>query len=563
METEPLDLFAWGIAQPEVRPPVEVPRTAPAIVTPGGDYGLRPYQETMREKTHTHFAKGHRAGLIVAATGAGKSRYFSAMAADWSPARTLVLVDQLDLVDQAVSSLLETAGIYADVEQGKHRAILNAPAVVGMVQSMQNRLGDYPPDHFGGVVCDECDKAVSQSWQRCIGHFPGAKLLGVTATPNRTDKRSILGTFGTKIDEIDTRTLIGMGYLAGITVKQLPLELDLREVDDEDGDYNKHQLGLAIDSIFDGVCDAIKEHAPDRKVLVFCPDVASSKKFAVRCVQKGISAHHIDGQVKNREEIKQGFRDRKFQVLVNPMLLGRGYDDPSIDCIINLRSTKSESFYRQIIGRGTRLYCRHGCRGICDHEDRKKDVLILDVLYQFKGMGPVRPASLIAETTEKRDAMNRMLTRCVGTIDLFELERLATEELQRALVTAMLKAQKTGKGVECFNAFEWAANLRLHDLMYYEPETDTEAEKPHPRLLSKLSKLGIKPASIFCQGHAEKILAIVEKRAEAGLASIKQVYRLREMGFKDADSFTMKRAKSAIYREFMERQKARQKNGWN
>lgn len=570
-----LDLFAW--VPPTLAPaPASRPEPEPEIQLPewdGSEWNpkraelkrpLRDYQTKAREDVHRAFESGGRC-LIVAATGAGKTVIFSAIAADVvaSGGRVLILTDQFDLVDQAAEKLLAMAGIYADIEQADRVASPSATVVVATVQTMGNRLDRYPADHFALVIADECDRAIAPMWQAVLEHFhDNARVLGVTATPNRADRKTILRYFQRKVFEVTLPELIARGYLVGVTVAPLPLTIDLRDAEQDGGDYDPEKLGNAVEACFGSVCDAIKEHAPKRKILVFLPDVALSKKFAALAVMRGLNARHVDGESRDRAALKRGFGEWRpdgkhshnaFQILCNPMLLSRGYDEPSVDCVINLRPTGSESLYAQIIGRGTRLWCPHGCGGPCDHEDRKKDLLVMDFLYQFKAMGPVRPSALITDSPEKRQAIEKVLDE-QGRLDLTEATKIAEERLAAALVAAFERAQaasKGGKG-EYFNALAWAANLNLPELIDYQPETDAEAAPVPDRLAKKLKAAGFIGDSVACAGQAERILAALKARKEAGLASPRQVFWLRKWGYPEPEKMAAERAKSIMARKFRE-----------
>lgn len=561
------DLFAWGERQatavkpapkpapaPVSAPPLRPSAPPPAVVVPASVElpparilkTLRDYQQTARENVLAGRSIGHRRQLVVIATGAGKTVVFSALTADQHPGRVLILTDQVDLVDQTVANVLETTGLFADIEQAERNASRNAKVVVGMVQSMAGRLDRYPRDWFSLVICDECDRAIAPQWRKVLEHFHDhAHVVGFTATPDRADKKSILGYFEHKAFEIGALELIDRGWLVPIEVRCLPLSVDLSRVETtKDGDYDATQLGHAVEEIFGGVCEALKEHAAGRRILVFTPDRRTSRRFVDVCHAHHLNARHIDGESPDRDEIKRSFRAGEFQILCNPILLGRGYDDPGIDCIVNLRPTQSLALYQQIVGRGTRLFCPHGCRNKCEHEARKKDVLVLDFLYQFKALGPVRPSQLIAETATKAKVMNRILETAQGALDLRELAERAQREIEAELVRAMMDAQKArgGKG-EYFNAFQWAANLKLHDLTNYEPETPADAEPADPRVVRRLQKAGFVPESITCRGHAARIEQIVKARAEAGLVSFKMMFWLRKYGVRcDPNAMTNKEA---------------------
>lgn len=572
-----LDLFAWAVETAkkapkdpvvhrfEAREPSKIyPPAPPPIAAPDGskraplNKPLRDYQTNFREAVHANF-KVRKRGLGLAATGAGKTVVFSAIAADYAPARTLILTDQEDLVDQAVEKIHGVTGLYADVEQADRRASLSATIVVSTVQSLRKRLGKFPKDHFALVICDECDKAVSRQWQEVLAHFDvNAAVLGVTATPKRSDRKCILRYFEEKVFEIGLLELIERGFLSPVTVAMLALNVDLSDAERKDaGDYDDAILSAIMRRAFKDVVEQMKEHVGNRSTLVFTPDVESSKAFAEIALAAGWNAAHVDGASPDRREKKKAFSEGKIQILSNPYFLSRGYDEPRIECIINLRPTRSMALYWQIIGRGTRLYCPHGCGGPCEHEDRKKDVLVLDFLCQFKQLGPLRPSCLLADTDAKREAMDKIVNQAQGKLDLRDILKAANTQIKHSLLDALEAAQKAtrGRAGEYFNALQWAANLGLDDLMDYEPTTDKEGEPPTDRQLKKLSKLGFIPDSVTCRGHADRVLSALQERKEAGLASMKQVFWLRKAGYRNPESLSCDEAKERLTKYFRQRGK--------
>ena len=211
--------------------------------------GLRAYQMKARQDIHAGF-KEHDRQLAVLATGGGKTVLFSRLADDIQPQRTLVLAHREELIDQAVDKLRASTGIKAQVEMGDQRASLDAPVVVASVQTLMReaRRGRWPRDHFGLVVVDECHHVLSDSYMSTLRHFHDhAKVLGVTATPDRGDKRNLGRYFQNIACEISLLDLIKQGWLAPIRVKTMPLQVDLEGVRTTGGDYSADDLGHALE----------------------------------------------------------------------------------------------------------------------------------------------------------------------------------------------------------------------------------------------------------------------------------------------------------------------------
>jgi superfamily II DNA or RNA helicase len=369
--------------------------------------GLRAYQRKAVDLIQAGFGEFERQ-LLVAATGAGKTQIFCETIRLHQPGKSLVLCHREELIGQAARRL-ESFGIPAEVEMAGSRASLDAPAVVGSVQSLMGdcRLSRWPRDHFDLVVADEAHRAMSDSWQKVLRYFDGtARVLGVSATPERSDKRHLGKYFQNIPYEIGLLDLVNQGWLSPIKVKTVPLKVDLRGVRTTAGDYSADDLGHALEPYLERIADVLVEHRC-RKTLVFLPLIAVSERFAAICRERGLKAEHVDGRTNERRAVLERFRRDETRVLSNAMLLTEGYDEPSIDCVVCLRPTKVRALYSQIIGRGTRI-----CPG-------KDHLLVLDFLWQTAEHSLIKPAHLIAEDEEDARALTRLGGLEAG-IDFFQ-----------------------------------------------------------------------------------------------------------------------------------------------
>jgi superfamily II DNA or RNA helicase len=498
---------------------------------------LRPYQEEARRAIHAGFQEFDRQ-LLVLPTGGGKTLLFSQVAADFRPKRTLILAHREELISQAVEKLHASTGIAADVERAGCRASLAAPAVVASVQTLMQdmRRARWPRDHFALVVADEAHKAMSDSWQKVLSHFDGpAKILGVSATPERSDKRHLGRYFQNIAYETTLVDLIKDGWLAPIRVKTVPLGIDLRGVRSTAGDYNAEDLGHALDPYLERIADVIAEHR-ERKTIVFLPLVSVSQRFAAICRQRGLAAEHIDGQSPDRREILERFRRDETRLLANAMLLTEGYDEPSIDCVVCLRPTKVRSLWCQAIGRGTRLH------------PGKDHLLVLDFLWQSEEHSLVRPAHLIA--TDEEDA--RALTAKLGSEgDLGEARLEVDADRTRKLVERL--EQNRHRTARVLDPLELAVSLNEARLAHYVPNLPWQAQPLSDKQWKTLSGFGIDPREVTCRGHASLLLDRLFERCQLKLATPRQVRVLRQFGhphpetasFEEASAFLAEQLGSA------------------
>jgi superfamily II DNA or RNA helicase len=336
--------------------------------------------------------------------------------------------------------------------------------------------------------------------------------------------------FQAKAFDIDLFDLIRLGYLARILVQTVPLEIDITEVQQKGGDYDEEGLAVALEPYFREICKAIKDHAAGRKVLIFWPLIRTSKAFVQVAGTEGIQAEHIDGtfDVKVRQEVHDRFKNGQISVVSNAQLLGRGFDGPWIDCVINCRVTRHPSTYRQLIGRGTRIYCPQGCAETCQHEERKKNLLILDFLWQFEKFNIARPGDLIAKNKRQAAQLNEAVARTREASDLELLDSEVAAEHEKNL-QAQFDANRARRGT-IFDALEWAANMDIRDLIDFEPETARDTRPLTEYQINRLQKAGFALGSVTGYGHAAKIIAALNERIARKLCTFKQVHYLRKFG---------------------------------
>jgi superfamily II DNA or RNA helicase len=496
--------------------------------------GLRAYQMKASQDIHAGFREfGRQLGVLP--TGSGKTILFSRLAEDYQPRRTLILAHREELITQAVDKLAAATGIEAQVEMGDERAALDAPVVVASVQTLMReaRRNRWPRDHFGLVVVDEAHHTLADSYLNTLRHFHDhAKVLGVSATPDRGDKQNLGRYYQNIACEVTLLDLIQQGWLAPIKVKTVPLGMNLDSVRTTAGDFNADDLGHALEPYLERIADVLVEHR-HRKTLVFLPLISVSERFAAICRQRGLKAEHVDGQTSDRRAVLNRFRRDETRVLTNAMLLTEGYDEPSIDCVVCLRPTKVRALYSQIIGRGTRI-----CPG-------KDHLLVLDFLWQTGEHSLVKPAHLIAEDDEDAAALTEKLG---GEGDLEEAREEVNADRTRKL-RERLAINLRRKG-SVLDPLELAVTLNDAHLAEFVPVMQWQGDAPSPKQLEVLEKFGLDATSILTKGHASFLLDRLIMRRRLELATPKQVRLLRKFGHPRPELATFKEAQAFLAIKF-------------
>jgi superfamily II DNA or RNA helicase len=211
------------------------------------DAPLRPYQQECVDAVLSGFGEFQKQ-LAVAPTGSGKTVIFSHLANSFAgKGRVCILAHREELIDQAIEKLHRSTGIFADKEKAAYKASLQSDVVVASVQTLCRRLGKWPQDHFELVIVDEAHHALADSYQSVLQHFAGAKILGVTATPDRGDKKNLGKYFQNIAFEISLFDLIHQGYLSRISVQSIPIEIDLKGIRSTAGDFNESDVGERLE----------------------------------------------------------------------------------------------------------------------------------------------------------------------------------------------------------------------------------------------------------------------------------------------------------------------------
>lgn len=511
-----------------------------------GVMSLRPYQNEAVEAIENEWKSGHKRTLLVLPTGCGKTIVFSKVVADTvrDGGRALILAHRGELLQQAADKLKNTTGIDSALDKAaSHGAESFLPVTVGSIQTLMrdNRLQEYDPDHFDTIVVDEAHHALSESYKKVLDYFTG-NVLGVTATPDRGDMKSLGEFFESLAYEYTLPQAIREGYLCPIKAQTIPLNIDLTKVRTQQGDYATGDLGNALEPYLDQIADTIAEKYADRKMVVFLPLIATSQHFCQLLIDRGLNALEVNGNSKDRDEIIKTFDSMDRGILCNSMLLTEGWDCPSVDCIVVLRPTKIRSLYCQMVGRGTRL-----CEG-------KDHLLILDFLWMTTKHELCRPTCLICKKEEIAKAIENKMDTSGEVIDINDDTIKDVEEdvrKQREDALAKELAEQRKKKAKLVDPLQFEMSILDEDLQGYEPTFGWELEEPTQRQLETIEKMGLNPDSITTKGYATMLLDRLMKRIQLHMTTPKQIRLLERYGFKDVGAWQFDEASKMISRVHM------------
>lgn len=507
---------------------------------------LRPYQEEAKQAVFEEWDKVGKT-LLVLPTGTGKTIVFAKIAEDCvrKGEKVLIMAHRGELLDQAADKIKKSTGLGCAVEKAENTCIGTwFRVVVGSVQSLQRdkRLKQFPEDYFNTIIVDEAHHCLSDGYQHVLQHFCKAKVLGVTATPDRGDMQNLGNYFESLAYEYTLPKAIKAGYLSPIKALTIPLKIDINSVSMQSGDFRASEIGTVLDPYLENISVEMQKYCMDRKTVVFLPLVKTSQKFRDILNNNGFAAAEVNGESKDREQILRDFNDGKYNVLCNSMLLTEGWDCPSVDCIIVLRPTKVRSLYSQMVGRGTRL----------SPETNKTDLLLLDFLWMTERHELCHPSNLICENEDVAKQMTKNLEASAGMDpqDIEEAENKASEDVvaQREEALAKRLAEMKRRKQKLVDPLQFEMSIQSEDLSGYVPSFGWEMSPPSDAQKKTLEKLGILPDQIDNAGKANQLLNRLDKRKAEGLTTPKQIRFLEGRGFEHVGTWQFLNAKHLIDR---------------
>jgi len=360
---------------------------------------LRDYQESAVQAVRDSFRAGHKNTLLVSPTGSGKTVIFSYIAAGMARnnKRILIVAHRRELLKQ-ISGALKRVGVAHAVMTGGYRGVPTANVVVASVFTLVKRIKGIEP--FDLIIGDEAHHFTpDSSWGKVVMGFPRARVLGVTATPERLDGKGLGQMFSDMVMGPTVAELTAQGFLSHAVV-YAPSAPDLGGVGTRMGDYVQKQLEDAMDkAVITG--SAVKhygKYAPGKKAIAFCVSVKHAKNLAKEFRDAGFAASHIDGGMKEdeRDSVLKAFEEGRVRVLTSCDLVSEGFDLPSVEVAILLRPTKSLGLYLQQCGRAIRPHPDKERTIILDHAgntarhgfiDDDREWTLADGFVQGRGKG--------------------------------------------------------------------------------------------------------------------------------------------------------------------------------
>lgn len=367
---------------------------------------LRDYQHDLVARVRIAMRQ-HRRVLAVAPTGAGKTVIFSHIAYNVAQRgkRAVIVAHRREIVDQIGDALSGFGLRYGRIQAGHTHT---ADAVhVAMVQTIARRLHQVREPDL--LVVDEAHHAVAGSWSKLAEAWPNARILGVSATPERLDGQGLGAAFDALVEGPTTGELIGRGFLSDFDYFAPPAAADLSGIASRAGDYAIDQLAAAMDkaTVTGDAVEHYRNHLCGRPAIAFCVTVAHAEHVAEQFQQAGFRAASVDGAMDPAERARRvaAIGDGGLQVLTSCELISEGFDVPAVSGAILLRRTKSLAMFLQQVGRVLRIKPDGSRAVILDH--------VGNVNLHGSPKSP-RLWSLNAKRRKAREASVRQCKVCYG-----------------------------------------------------------------------------------------------------------------------------------------------------
>ncbi len=315
---------------------------------------LRNYQTRGVADIRAAYGAGRKSVAFIAPTGSGKTIVLTYIAhgATAKGNRMAVIVHRAELIRQtsvALNSMDVRFGIVAPGVLPQP----DMPVQLAMIQTLVNRPDAIQSPNL--IIIDEAHHVLADSYLQIIARYPKAKILGLTATPQRLDGKGLGTVFEQLVMGPSVQELIDTGFLSRPKYYAPPTGLDMTGVKRTAGDFNKKQMGERVDrpTITGSAVEHYLKICPGVPAVAFCASVKHAEHVRDQFIAAGIPSAAIDGKLSDDERVDRvaALTDGRIKVLTSVDVISEGFDLPSVTAAILLRPTESLALSMQQIGR--------------------------------------------------------------------------------------------------------------------------------------------------------------------------------------------------------------------
>ena len=319
---------------------------------------LRNYQEEALNNLRDMRKNHETIALLYQATGTGKT-VTAVLDAKAVGGQTLFVAHTIELVEQAYNAF---KSLWPEVSVGKfvgNIKEIDANVICGSIQSIALNVDLFNENDFDYIIIDEAHHASAETYQKILKFFKPKFLLGLTATPERTDDINILDIFKNTAHKLDIKTAVEIGALVDVRCIRIHTNIDMTKVRFNSVQYNIRDLDvkICVTERNNLIVDTWIEYVKDKRTVVFCASVKHAEQIAKLFAEKNVSAAAVSGGMKlsERNEVLTKFAQGRIKVLCACDLLNEGWDCPQTEVLFMARPTMSKVLYTQQLGRGMRL----------------------------------------------------------------------------------------------------------------------------------------------------------------------------------------------------------------
>ena len=373
---------------------------------------LRDYQQEAIDNLKRMREDGKTIALLHHATGVGKT-ITAATDAKAVDGRTLFLVNALKLASQAKDTFAKvwpeaTLGEYTGSQKDVSQTVIFAT-----VQSISKDLAKFSPTDFDYLIVDECHHAAANTYQKIFTYFHPKFILGLTATPERSDGEDMLELFQNVAHKMDLKTAVERGILVPIRCVRVKTNIDLTDVRINGIKYNSQDLEskLFIPERNQLIVDTYLKYVNGKKTVIFCASVDHAAEIAKLLRDNGVKAEAVSGRdrVEIRNKILKDYETESTNVLCACDLLNEGWDSPHTKVLFMARPTMSKTIYMQQLGRGIRRCPGKDDLLVIDFVDNANMFNMLYSLHRVLDISKYQPMAYVLAPENKRKLDQDML----------------------------------------------------------------------------------------------------------------------------------------------------------
>ena len=426
-------------------------------------FELRPYQKEALDNIKKSYEKGILRQLLNICTGGGKTVIFGQLPEyikKKTGGKTLIIAHREELLEQATNKIkLISPELKISREQGEHVCDMNSDVIVTSVQTLgkedSSRIQKFNASDFKLIIIDETHRVTSPSYLNILSYFGVNKqdektrsdvlLLGVTATPNRTDGEGLGMVFDEIVFKYGIRDAIKDKFLTGIKAYSVFTSADLTSVKTARGDYVTRELAEAVDTEErnDLIVSSYEKICPNEYAIVFCVNVEHCVNLTNTFRSAGYNAEMVVGTTDKdeRKDILKRFKEGQIQILLGVNVFIEGYDNERISACLMARPTKSSLFYTQAVGRVLRLFEGKEFAKVLDFADNTKNNSLITAAsligvgkaMKFKGEEIFEVEEKINELLDNKPHIDLSeidldnIDAIIKEVDIFQLSELSDE----------------------------------------------------------------------------------------------------------------------------------------